>query len=171
MAVKSSLNCSKHWSPTRPAQHPMLFKSSGSDRSLIKIVFPSRSIHPNSFPSVRKPWQRFRPLYSPNTVSFHSWANMQAPMDTSNGTSTLGTHVATPPGEHQNQHGRSRGEQDSADFSASISEATKGSAETDATKDVPPEYDPHDHGVRRIIRNFTPSHVPPHTVVSTKKPC
>ena len=51
--------------------------------------------------------------------------------------------------------------QRSADFGAALTESTAPTQDDlvkeGAENDLPPEYDPRDHGIRRIIRNFTPS--------------
>ena len=61
--------------------------------------------------------------------------------------------------------------QQSAGFGAPLSEpTTQVSKITEETNDLLPEYDPRDHGIRRIIRNFTPSYVPPRISIPLEHP-
>ncbi|KAJ9612479.1 hypothetical protein H2200_004076 [Cladophialophora chaetospira] len=66
----------------------------------------------------------------------------------------------TRPVEHSEQHGMPLTAQKSADVETAISDAVTAQGDppvAEEKNDLPPEYDPRDHGARRIIRNFTPS--------------
>lgn len=70
-------------------------------------------------------------------------------------------NINSPPMEAYERHETPLVEQKSTDFGAAFTESTA-PTQDDLVKagegdDLPPEYDPQDHGVRRIIRNFTPS--------------
>ena len=71
-------------------------------------------------------------------------------------------NVSTPPTEHLQQHDVPLAAQKSADFGATLTDASISQDDPSVAEeinDLPPAYDPRDHGIRRIIRNFTPSWV------------